>query len=160
MVTAGKQPWRGFCHQGRIFIACWHGRGTNFIDGRVMVPVAEAIRWAVVQRSRYNVYKLTIHSPNAVWFKRAVVRIRVFTPCIVLENGTNAGKNHDKLITFTIRVRGSFFVFLKSRWRLKQVCAINLNTCKWCSSAGFVYFPQYKTVNCHLQVPLAQTGLL
>jgi len=36
---------------------------------------------------------------------------------------------------------------------------MNASTCKWCSSAGFVYFFKYKTVNCHLQVPLTQTGL-
>ena len=39
----------------------------------------------------------------------------MYTPCIVPEDVTNAGKNHDKLITFTVRVRGSFFVFLKVR---------------------------------------------
>jgi len=85
----------------------------------------------------------------------------VFTPCIVLEDGTNDGKNHDKLITFTVRVRSSsFYFFLKVR--VAAAPGLRKYTHPLANGAHrpalyFLYL--YKTVNCHMQVPQAQTGL-
>jgi hypothetical protein len=39
IVPVARQAWRAFCCHGTIFIACRRGRGTIYINGRVIVPV-------------------------------------------------------------------------------------------------------------------------
>jgi hypothetical protein len=93
-----RRAWRAFCRHGTIFIACWRGRGTSFINGREIVPVDEA------QKGHWRSVAVQFVSEpeichGAECLLGAAVRVRVPGLLRVIVSGSESCKKHDNSVS-------------------------------------------------------------
>lgn len=116
IVPVARQVWRAFCRHGTISIACWRGRDTSLIDGRVFLPVNEFGKrhWRSVA---VQVVPEAENCHGAELILRAAARVRVQGYALVLIRGSESCKKHDKQLTFIVRVSVSlYYIYLGSNY--------------------------------------------
>jgi len=105
-----------FCSRGIMFIERRHGRGTIYIDGRVIVPVDEVHKRALAQ-CRGLIFiggRETVPVQYYLNGQMSVSWCNSYYEFILCARAVC--KNRDKLITLTVRVISSC-TLLKSIWR-------------------------------------------
>jgi len=97
-----SQVWRAFCRLGTNFIAFVSDRGTRFLSGREFFPVDEIGKNALVhlRGTRFLNGRELVKVQNCCKRHRCANRVQdIF---LILVNGSESCKKHDKQLTFIV----------------------------------------------------------